>query len=395
MNKLSTVELGDLLNFQRGYDLPKKDFVQGKYPVVSSNGILGYHNEFKVEGPGITIGRSGTVGLPHYIESNFFPHNTSLFVNDFKGNDRKYIYYLLKNLGLNKKKSGSGVPTMNRNHLHPLKVPAYTDIGEQNKVSLVLSTLDEKIKLNNHIISKYESIANTIYCYWFVQYDFPDNNGRPFRSSNGKMSYNSDLKREIPQGWSWKPISKIIEVRDGTHDSPKPSPSGQFLITSKHLNSSGIDFTDSYLISDDDFEAVNRRSKVDEGDFLLSMIGTVGLSHWVMRITTPFAIKNIGLIKTSQSPEWADYIFASVNSVYGKAYLKQNQSTGTSQPYVTLGTLRNIPIVIPDDRVFKEFNEKIRPIHKAIYEKVEENNKLEKLRDWLLPMLMNGQVMIK
>src|SRR5690554_6202230 len=118
MSESEFCELGDLIEFQRGYDLPKGDFVAGPYPVQSSNGILGYHNEFKVKGPGITIGRSGTVGIPHFLEENFFPHNTALFIKDFKGNDVRYVYYLLKYLKLGDKKSGSGVPTMNRNHLH-------------------------------------------------------------------------------------------------------------------------------------------------------------------------------------------------------------------------------------------------------------------------------------
>ena len=239
-----------------------------------------------------------------------------------------------------------------------------------------------------------EAMAKTLYDYWFVQFDFPDADGKPYKSSGGKMVYSKVLKREIPEGWEVKPVSKIIEVRDGTHDSPKPSEKGEYLITSKHLQPSGIDFSNAYFISYEDFEAVNKRSKVDEGDFLISMIGTIGLSQWVMKITTPFAIKNIGLFKTSQSPEYADYIFASVTSSYGKAYLQQNQSTGTSQPYVTLGTLRGIPITIPSKKVFDYFNIKVKPIHKLLYENATESQKLVELRDWLLPMLMNGQVTV-
>jgi len=92
MNRISITTLGDLVEFQRGYDLPKSEFRSGNVPVISSNGILGYHNHAKVKGPGITIGRSGTVGLPHYIDEDFFPHNTALFIKDFKGNHPKYIY---------------------------------------------------------------------------------------------------------------------------------------------------------------------------------------------------------------------------------------------------------------------------------------------------------------
>jgi len=394
MSNLTQTTIGSLIEFQRGYDLPQSSFKSGTVPVISSNGILGYHNESKVAGPGITIGRSGTVGLPHYIQENFFPHNTSLFVRDFKGNDPKYIFYLLKTLGLNNKKSGSGVPTMNRNHLHPLKILAYLDTATQKKVATILSTLDAKIELNNRINTELEAMAKTLYDYWFVQFDFPDANGKPYKTSGGKMVYNDMLKREIPDGWDVKTVSDLIEVRDGTHDSPKKSDSGHYLITSKHLKKSGLDFQEAYLISDEDFEAVNKRSQVHEGDFLISMIGTVGLTHWVMKISTPFAIKNIGLFKTSQSPRLADYIYSAVNSDFGKTYLEQHLSTGTSQPYVTLGTLRQIPIVIPKDNVLNLFLDCVKPIHQKIYLKTTESQQLTQLRDWLLPMLMNDQVRV-
>lgn len=321
-----------------------------------------------------------------------------------KGIDREFLYYFLKQDAvfkyvdkLSARTGGqTGVDLVSLNK-YPVRLP--TDIDDQEKLVASLVAIDKKIELNNRINAELEAMAKTLYDYWFVQFDFPDDSpqgqGKPYKTSGGKMVYNPTLKREIPEGWDWKPVSSIIEVKDGTHDSPKPSDSGQYLITSKHLKPSGIDFSDAYLISQEDFDAVNKRSKVDEGDFLLSMIGTVGLSQWAMKIETPYAIKNIGLFKTSQAPEMADYIFAAVTSLHGRAYLQQNQSTGTSQPYVTLGTLRSIPILIPNDKIFEQFNGKIKPIHKLMYENITENQKLAKLRDWLLPMLMNGQVTVK
>ena len=180
MNKISKTTLGDLVEFQRGYDLPKSQFQKGTIPVISSNGILGYHNQSKVLGPGITIGRSGTVGLPHFIKENFFPHNTALFIKDFKGNYPRYIYYLIKTLGLNEYKSGSGVPTMNRNHLHPIEVRAFLDNSYQKKIAKVLSDLDTKIELNNKINTELDSFAKAIFDYYFEQFDFPDANGKPY-----------------------------------------------------------------------------------------------------------------------------------------------------------------------------------------------------------------------
>jgi type I restriction enzyme S subunit len=86
-----------------------------------------------------------------------------------------------------------------------------------------LTTLDAKIELNDRINAELEAMAKTLYDYWFVQFDFPDANGKPYKTSGGKMVYNAELKRDVPEGWQWKPIEKLIDVRDGTHESPKPS----------------------------------------------------------------------------------------------------------------------------------------------------------------------------
>jgi len=352
---------------------------------MSINGTLG--SLAKYNGEQIILGKSAA-----YIKC--------------KGINIDYLYYYLQLKKVQNQMwniaTGSTIKNLSLASIRGLEVPVPSG-NTQTKIAQVLSVIDTKIELNNRINAELEAMAKTLYNYWFVQFDFPfdfaqgkpDANGKPYKTSGGKMVYDPILKREIPEGWGWKTIDKLVDVRDGTHDSPKPSPRGQYLITSKHLKESGIDFSDAYLISEEDFEAVNKRSKVDEGDFLLSMIGTIGLSQWVMKIETPFAIKNIGLFKTSQSPEWADYIFSSVTSDFGKFYLKQNQSTGTSQSYVTLGTLRSIPIVVPSNDVFQSFNEKVRPLHRAIYGNICENQKLTQLRDWLLPMLMNGQVTVK
>jgi len=360
----------------------EKYFIQfdEKTLFLSINGTLG--NLAKYQGEEMVLGKSAAYIKCTDINIDFLYYYFQL----------KEVKSLMWNVA-----TGSTIKNLSLASIRNMEIPTPPkDVAK--KIADVLSAIDKKIELNNRINAELEAMAKTLYDYWFVQFDFPDDSPQgqdnPYKSSGGKMVYNPTLKREIPEGWDWKPVSSIIEVKDGTHDSPKPSDSGQYLITSKHLKPSGIDFSDAYLISQEDFDAVNKRSKVDEGDFLLSMIGTVGLSQWAMKIETPYAIKNIGLFKTSQAPEMADYIFAAVTSLHGRAYLQQNQSTGTSQPYVTLGTLRSIPILIPNEKVFEQFNGKIKPIHKLMYENITENQKLAQLRDWLLPMLMNGQVTV-
>lgn len=215
MSKIASKRLGDLITLKRGYDLPEKVRVVGPYPVISSAGISGYHNEFKVEGPGVVTGRYGTLGEMYYAEGRYWPHNTALYVQDFKGNDPKYIYYLLGCLGRIRTSDKSAVPGVNRNELHEMEIPAISDPSVQLKVRKVLETIDKKIALNNRINAELEAMAKTLYDYWFVQFDFPDANGKPYKTSGGKMEYNATLKREIPGGWNVKTLSQIANITMG------------------------------------------------------------------------------------------------------------------------------------------------------------------------------------
>jgi len=137
--------LGDISPLQRGFDLLTTRLRQGCYPVVYSNGVSSYHNEFMVKGPGVITGRSGTIGNVHYVEEDFWPHNTSLWVTSFKGNSPKFIFFLLGSIGLERFGTGSGVPTLNRNdvHAHKVKVPPTPE--EQTAIATVLSYMDAEI----------------------------------------------------------------------------------------------------------------------------------------------------------------------------------------------------------------------------------------------------------
>ncbi len=137
--------LGDICPLQRGFDLPTTELRAGIYPVVYSNGVLNYHTVSMVRGPGVVTGRSGTIGNVHYVDSDFWPHNTSLWVTNFKGNSPKFIYYLLTVVGLEKFGTGSGVPTLNRNdvHAHSVRVPSSSD--EQTAIATVLSDMDAEL----------------------------------------------------------------------------------------------------------------------------------------------------------------------------------------------------------------------------------------------------------
>jgi len=149
------LQLKDICPLQRGFDLPLSEVVLGKYPIVYSNGIQAYHKEFKVKAPGVITGRSGTIGKVHFIEKDFWPHNTTLWVTDFKNNNPKYIYYLLISLNLGLYHAGSGVPTLNRNDIH-IKYHQIPPIKEQEKIVEILSAWDDEIETLEKLIEQKE-----------------------------------------------------------------------------------------------------------------------------------------------------------------------------------------------------------------------------------------------
>jgi type I restriction enzyme S subunit len=151
------LRIKDIAPLQRGFDLPTSQVKKGNYPVVYSNGVMNYHSEFMVNGPGVITGRSGTIGNVHYVSENYWPHNTALWVTDFIDSHPKYIYYLYKSLKLERFGTGSGVPTLNRNDVHDLTV-AIPKLEEQKAIAQVLSDVDALIAALDKLIAKKRNI---------------------------------------------------------------------------------------------------------------------------------------------------------------------------------------------------------------------------------------------
>jgi len=170
----------EIAPLQRGFDLPTSNVIEGIYPVVYSNGILRYHNEFKANGPGVVTGRSGTIGKVTYVEKDFWPHNTSLWVTDFKDNIPKFIYYFYINFRLERFNAGSTVPTLNRNDVHFVKkrIPRPE---EQQKIASFLTAVDERIQLLQQKKAKLEEYKKGVMQQLFSQQiRFKDENGNDF-----------------------------------------------------------------------------------------------------------------------------------------------------------------------------------------------------------------------
>jgi type I restriction enzyme S subunit len=323
----------------------------------------------------------------------FESHIIRARLNLRKSNPQFYYYFFSSHYGKRFIKTiteQAVVAGIRGSDLKELKIP-YPPKLQQDAVVAVLSCLDRKIENLCKQNETLERIAQTLFKHWFVDFEFPNEDGKPYKSSGGEMK-RSELG-EIPAGWRLKKMEDVIEVRDGTHDSPKQTEEGFYLITSKHLKKEGIDFESAYLISESDYTEVNKRSKVDTYDILLSMIGTVGLLYFVLDQDINFAIKNIGLFKASKNLDYPEYIYLFLSSEYGKTYFR-TRLAGTTQSYLTLSSLREMPLIIPDKAILLGFKQ----IAKSLFGKSHTNNRqirtLTKTRDVLLPKLMSGKLRI-
>lgn len=288
--------------------------------------------------------------------------------------------------------SGSARDNLSQAELKKLKLIMPPTKDEQNKLVSILASIDRKIELNQAINQNLEAMAKQLYDYWFVQFDFPNEEGKPYKSSGGEMVWNEKLKREIPKGWEIRPLNSLITVKDGTHESPKQKLEGRYLITSKHLLSSGIDYNTAYYISEEDYIAINKRSQVETNDILFSMIGTIGNKYLVAEKNVNFAIKNMALLKTSKSMHIMYFLWLYLSSWDYKHY-EFNAISGSIQKFLSLDAMRNIPVPFNYD-IAVAFNKHVSNICQCIINFKEENIQLIKQRNELLPLLMNGQVSV-
>ncbi|WP_188012958.1 restriction endonuclease subunit S [Photobacterium damselae] len=269
----------------------------------------------------------------------------------------------------------------------------------QDKIAGTLSSLNQKIAMNDSTNQTLEQMAQAIFKSWFVDFD-PVKAKMNGEQPEGMDAATASLFPEklveselglIPEGWKIHKTQDLFEVKDGTHDSPKKAEEGYYLVTSKHITKGKIDTSSAYLISDADFEKVNQRSKVDSFDILLTMIGTVGEVVVVYDNPVEFAIKNVGLFKTSQRPELVWLFYWHLQSFKMKHYLEVRMA-GTTQQYLTLKTLRTIPVVLPSEELLAKFNEVVSPLMEKISDNHKQNQTLSNLCDTLLPKLLSGEI---
>ena len=185
---------------------------------------------------------------------------------------------------------------------------------------------------------------------------------------------------KYPSSWDLVDLDSVVDVRDGTHDSPSPTESGKYLITSRHLLPYAVDRSEAYFISEADFKKANERSKVEYGDILFSMIGTIGIITLITDKEIDFAIKNVGLFRTSQNPTIRYFILSYLKSKIVENYIASYMA-GSTQSYVSLNALRKIPLILPAEDVLQYFEKQVTPLYAKMIENTHEIAKLSDLKN--------------
>ncbi|MDD5399559.1 MAG: restriction endonuclease subunit S [Sulfurimonas sp.] len=270
---------------------------------------------------------------------------------------------------------------------------------QQNLLVKILSSLDVKIELNGKINKELEAMAKTLYDYWFVQFDFPDEDGKPYKSSGGKMVCNQELKREIPQGWEVKKLDDVI-VKTGTglnpRDNFKLGFGNNYYVTIKNIEQGKVILDDKCdKVDDEALKIINKRSDLKVGDILFTSIQPVGVTYLIQEQPKNWNInESVFTVRPDYNLVSSDFLFMLLSSDFMKAYTN-NVSAGSIHKGVRHTDLKTFKFAYSGNEIIKLFDKKIKPILKKMYVNEQQNQELAKLRDWLLPMLMNGQVSIK
>lgn len=350
------VRLGDILNFRRGHDLPHSAMKPGNIPVAGSNGVIGYHDTATPIKPILTIGRSGNVGKPYFYEEAW-AHNTTLYVDDFKGNDPKFLYYLCQTMPFANFGGGSAVPTLNRNHIHPLETKIPVKVEDQRRIASILSSLDRKIELNNKINADLEEMAQAIFKNWLSECSDDVTIGE---LSLNITNYEKTDAEEVV-------LINSSDVTEGYFDHHNYSPN-------KNLKG-------------------HFKKRFQKGDILYSQVRPRN-RHWAycnfdandyLASTQLMVIRNNPSLITSILL----YQYIISDNVWKEFTLKTETRSGTFPQgnYEDLSQIR-----VPYNSDVEGISNQLETLYAKMFMLEKENSRLSLLRDTLLPRLMSGEL---
>ncbi|MGY0642559.1 MAG: restriction endonuclease subunit S [Paraglaciecola chathamensis] len=343
--------LNEFITLQRGFDLPSSKRKDGIIPVVASTSVNGYHHEAKVVGPGVVIGRSGSIGGGQYIDCDFWPLNTTLWVKDFKGHNPKYVYYLLKSIDFSRFNAGAGVPTLNRNHLVSIKVKILKK-SEEITISDFLTGYDDLIENNRRRIQLLEESARLLYQEWFIHLRFPGHE-------------QVTITDGVPEGWEKKPIRQIATLNYGKALKAEVRLPGPFPV---YGSGGEVGSHDKALVKGPGL-VVGRK-------------GNVGSIFWVNMDFHP--IDTVYFISAEESSLFLYHALKNVQFI----------NTDVAVPGLNRDMAYSREILVPDDKNYERFLLEVIPIQEQVNKLQDYNNKLAQARDLLLPKLMSGELTV-
>ena len=391
------MRFSDFITLQRGFDLTKNEMREGPFPVLGSTSVIGRHSEFKVEPPGVITGRSGSLGVVQYVKERYWPHNTALWVKDFKGNDPKFVYYCMQGMDFARFNTGVGVPTLNRNHLDSLEVKVPT-LSTQRRIAEILSAYDELIENSQLRIKLLESMARALYREWFVHFRFPGHEAVPLVSS---------ALGAVPAGWDVKKLESLMidhigggwgkESPDDDHTEPAWVIRGTDIPDARSSQVSGVPHrfhTPSNL----------RSRKLAAGDILFEVSGgskgqpvgrTLLITSEVMAafggdvICASFCKR----IRPDADGYGAELLYLSFLEGYESGEIEQFQvqSTGISNYKWTEYIAKTERLVSPAP-LRSRFREHVAPLFTQVATLGLQIQNLRRTRDLLLPRLLSGQI---
>ena len=394
-------KLGDFIELKRGYDLPQAKRSEGSVPLVSSSGVSDLHAEAMVKGPGVVTGRYGTIGQVFYVEEDFWPLNTTLYVRDFKGNDPKFISYFLKTVDFFAYSDKAAVPGVNRNHLHE----ALADIPplpEQKLIAKFLGGLDDRIALLRETNATLEAIAQALFKSWFVDFD-PVRAKMEGRTPEGMDEATAALFPDsfeeselglVPKGWRVSTVGEEVDTVGGaTPDTKDPSywePAEHAWTTPKDL--SGI--SSPVLLDTERKVSTKGIGKISSGllpagTLLMSSRAPIG---YLAIANMPVAINQgyIAMPPGSKLPPLYMLFWCQQNMDTIK-----NHANGSTFIEISKKAFRPLPILVSTAGVLEKFV----GVAGALFERLVENERQAKiladLRDSLLPRLISGQLRLK
>ncbi|MCV6587587.1 MAG: restriction endonuclease subunit S [Marinobacterium sp.] len=418
------LQLGEFIELKRGYDLPKKNRQEGTVPLVSSAGVSDSHSEAKVQGPGVVTGRYGTIGEVFYIEEDFWPLNTTLYVRDFKGNHPRFVAYLLQTIDFHQFSDKAAVPGVNRNHVHLALIRVPERYEDQEKIADYVATIERKIALNTQTNQTLEQIAQALFKSWFVDFGpvidnalaagnpipeplaerarirqalFADTATAPARLPAETLTLFPDSFVEhaemgwIPAGWEARPVGDVIDNVGGA--TPKTSEplfwenGSHAFCTPKDMSSLG-----SKVILDTERKLTDVGvNKISSGQL---SVGTVVMSSrapigYLAITKLPISV-NQGIIALKPDDQFgSEFLLFWLEANQKEVITRANGSTFLE---ISKKNFRTIPFLIPPEELCLHYNDQAKACMDAVYCNTRQTQELTKLRDTLLPKLLSGEL---